>query len=162
MRHEPVMVGRLIRWVEDAKRRIRLERIATRASLALVALAIAIGLGGSLSSGRASGAAQAKGALAPNPWTVYEDAVRRKIQERLDATWAKDRVPGKGKSLTLRIRLDTEGALDIVEVEDSSDSIAVDEFAMRTVRDVAPFGPVPPQARTQADTVTIKASFALH
>jgi len=156
------MVGRLIRWVEDAKRRIRLERIATRASLALVALAIAIGLGGSLESGHARGAAQAKGALAANPWTVYADAVRQKIQERLDATWAKDRVPGKGKSLTLRIRLDTEGALDIVEVEDSSDSIAVDEFAMRTVRDVAPFGPVPPQARTQADTVTIKASFALH
>jgi TonB family protein len=156
------VLRRLRRLVEETHRQIRLERAATRALLAFLAIVVTAGVGVAMWSSYARGSASQGGALIANPWTAYADGVRQKVQERLDADYAKDHVPGQGKSLKLRIRLTAGGDLDSVEVESPSGSIAVDEFAMRTVRDVAPFGPAPVEARNKTDTVTISANFVLH
>lgn len=154
------VLRRLRRLVEETHRRIHLERAATL--LAFLAIVVIAGVGVAMWSSYASGSASPKGALIANPWTTYADRVRQRIQERMDADYAKDHVPGRGKSLKLRIRLTASGDLDSVEVERTSDSVAVDEFAMRTVRDVAPFGPAPTQIRKNAEFVTISAEFVLH
>jgi TonB family protein len=156
------ILRRLRRLVEETDRQIRLERVATRALLAFFAIVVIAGAGVAMWSSYARGSASQKGALIANPWTAYTDSVRQKVQERIDADYAKDHVPGRGKSLKLRIRLTAGGDLDSVEVERPSGSIAVDEFAMRTVRDVAPFGPAPVQVRNNTDMVTISANFVLH
>lgn len=156
------VLRRLRRLVEETHRQIRLERVATRVLLAFFAIVVIAGVGAALWSSYASGSASPKGALIANPWTLYADTVRQRIQKRMDADYAKDHVPGRGKSLKLRIRLKANGDLDSVEVERPSDSIAVDEFAMRIVRDVAPFGPAPAQIRKNAEFVTISAEFVLH
>jgi len=156
------ILRRLGRLVEDSNRQTRLERVATRLLIVFLAIVAVAGFGTAIWNSYYSPAALSRRSVGANPWIAYGDSVRQKVQQRMDAEYAKDHVPGQGKSLKLRIRLKADGDLDSVEVERTSDSIAVDEFAMRTVRESAPFGPLPIQLQKATDVVTISTTFALH
>lgn len=156
------ILRRLGRLVEDSNRQTRLERVATRLLIAFLAIVAIAGFGTAIWNSYYSTSAAAKRSLIANPLLAYADIVRQTVQSRMDAEYAKAHVPGQGKSLKLRIGLKANGDLDSVEVERTSDSIAVDEFAMRVVRESAPFGPLPVQLQKATDVVTISTDFVLH
>jgi TonB family protein len=140
----------------------RQRRVATRLLLAFLAIVAIAGFGTAIWNGYFSASAVARRSLIANPLLAYADIVRQTVQNRMDAEYAKTHVPGQGKSLKLRIGLNADGELASVEVERTSGSAAVDEFAMRVVRESAPFGPPPVQLRKKTDIVTISTNFVLH
>jgi protein TonB len=137
-------------------------RVGTALLLAFLTIVAVAGFGTAAWRTYFSASAVSKRVVTADPLVAYAGMVRRTVQDRMDAEYAKDHVPGQGKSLKLRIGLNADGGLDAVRVERTSGSVAVDEFAMRIVRECSPFGPLPVQLQKKTDIVTIATDFVLH
>ena len=94
-----------------------------------------------------------------DPRVAYVNLVREKIQEATDAAYSKELQRGQGSSLELRIELNPDGKLVSAAVTRSSGIAALDDLALRAVRDSAPFEPFPPEVRRTTNIFEINSTF---
>ena len=152
--------NRLRRFVEAGSARIDFTRPAARALLVVLALA-------------------AVAALAGGVWFAYLDSrttsvnysdlrqayvarVREKIQVAADAAVDERSRLGAATPFKLRIVVNPSGALISAHVVESSGNRAVDDLALRVVRESAPFEDFPPLMRRYTTSVEIFGTFNFH
>ena len=149
--------NRLRRLVEAGSARIDFTRPAARILLVVLALA-------------------AVATLAAGIWFAYLDSrtvrvsysdlrqayvnrVREKIQGATDAAADERSRLGDAGTLKLRVVVNPNGGLISATVVESSGNRAIDDLALRLVRESAPFEPFPPLMRRYTTSVEIFGTF---
>jgi TonB family protein len=153
----PTIAQRFRSLIEAGSRRMDFSRPAARALLAALALA-------------------AVATLAAGIWFAYLDSrtvrvsysdlrrayverAREKIQVATDAAAEERARLGSASSLKLRVVVNPNGGLMSATVVESSGNRAVDDLALRIVRESAPFEPFPPLMRRYTTSVEIYGTF---
>jgi len=148
---------KLHRLLESGSRRIDFGRPAVRAGLALAALCAVL-------------------ALAAAAWFAYLDArgvtlnvveareayvrgIRAKLQDATENARAGSAPERQVGSLRLRIVVNRQGRLVSTSVAESSGSPALDELALRIVRESAPFERFPDKVRRTTRYIEIVSTF---
>lgn len=94
-----------------------------------------------------------------DPRVAYVNIVRDRIQVATEAAFSDELRQSQENSLELRIELNPNGKLVSVEVARSSGITALDDLALRAVRDSAPFEPFPPEMRRTTNIIEINSTF---
>lgn len=111
------------------------------------------GGGGGLSLGEVGGGEQVAGVPADFHFSYYIERMLALIESR----WYKPAV-AKGTRTRVRFRIQTDGRLDAIEIEESSGHPSFDRAALRALYASNPLPPLPP-AYTQS-SLTVHLSFA--
>lgn len=90
---------------------------------------------------------------------TYVGRVREKIQVATDAAADERSRLGDASTLKLRVVVNPNGGLLQASVVESSGNRAVDDLALRIVRESAPFEPFPPLMRRYTTSVEIYGTF---
>lgn len=148
---------RLRRLVEEANHPLRLERTAIRAVLVLLALAATIALGAVawfiyLDSRSAA-------VTITDPREAYVSRVRERMQAATDAVSSEGPRQSRAGSLVLRIVLNPDGKVISARVKQSSGDPALDDLALRIVRESEPLEPFPPEVRNSTKVIEIISTF---
>jgi len=148
---------KLYRLLESGNRRIDFRKPAVRAAL------IALGLGTVAMLGTAAWIAYLDvRAVTPSLMEAreaYVRDVRAKIQDATDAARAGRVPPGLSGTLRARIIVNRQGRLVAATIMSSSGHPALDEFALRIVRESAPFERFPDKVRRTTRIVEIVSTF---
>ena len=132
-------------------------RPATRVLLALLGLAALAALG--TTAWLAFLDTRSEAVTVTDPRVAYVNIVREKIHEATEAAYSRELRRGQENSLELRIELNPDGKLVSAAVARSSGDAALDELALRVVRDSAPFEPFPAEVRRTTNIMEISSSF---
>jgi TonB family protein len=90
---------------------------------------------------------------------AYIIRVREKIQKNTEATLARLPGPTGAGSLVVQVEVGPNGALLSAKVTEPSGKPALDELALRIVRESAPFEPFPPDAKKSTSVIEINSEF---
>jgi len=148
---------RLRRLLEMGDRRMDFGRPAARIFLAVLGVAAVAALGTAVWLAFLDTRSEAF--TVTDPRVAYVNLVREKIQEATDAAYSKELQRGQGSSLELRIELNPDGKLVSAAVTRSSGIAALDDLALRAVRDSAPFEPFPLEMRRTTNILEINSTF---
>ena len=94
-----------------------------------------------------------------DPRVAYVNIVRDKIQVATEVAFSDELRQNQESSLELRIELNPDGKLVSAAVTRSSGIAALDDLALRAVRDSAPFEPFPPEVRRTTNIFEINSTF---
>ena len=149
---------RLLRVLEKNGPRAHAGQLAVRVALVLLALAVAAALG--VASWNAlMEPPRSEHADAMDPRPAYVNRVREKIQKTTEMAWSTQPRQGKPGLLRLRIEVGPEGQLLSASIIESSGIPALDELALRIVRESAPFEPFPAAVLQNTKTMEITSGF---
>ena len=94
-----------------------------------------------------------------DPRVAYVNIVRDKIQVATEVAFSDELRQNQESSLELRIELNPDGKLVSAAVTRSSGIAALDDLALRAVRDSAPFEPFPLEMRRTTNILEINSAF---
>ena len=149
--------NRLRRLVEAGSTRIDFTRPAARALLVVFALAAVATLAGGIWFAYLD--SHTTRVSYSDLRRVYVERVREKIQVATDAAAEEQRRLGDATTLKLRVVVNPNGGVVSAVVVESSGNRAVDDLALRIVRESAPFEDFPPLMRRYTTSVEIHGTF---
>jgi TonB family protein len=151
------LAHRLRRLLEAGSSRIDFSSAAARAALVVLALAavatLAAGIWFAYLDSRTVRASYS------DLRRAYVERAQEKIQVATDAATDESARLGAAAPLKLRIVVNPNGALLTATVVESSGNRAVDDLALRVVRESAPFEEFPPLMRRYTTSVEIYGAF---
>jgi TonB family protein len=155
---QPTLGQRLRRLVLDTgSQRIDFSRPAARVVLAALALAAVAALAAAFWFAYLDHRAVA--VTYTDIRQAYVGRVREKIQVATDAAADERARLGPAGSLRLRVVVSPDGGVASASIVESSGNRAVDDLALRIVRESAPFEPFPERMRRYTTRVEIYSTF---
>lgn len=150
------MMERLHRLLESADRRLGAGQRTVRAALILLAMTVTVALAAvawpivvELYSERITAGSR----------EAYLNRVSEKILRALGAAMVTRPKQDRAESLQLRIAVERDGGLISAEIVQPSGNRALDELALRIVRESAPFEAFPAEMRGGTTSVEIISTF---
>jgi TonB family protein len=153
----PTFSQRFRSLFEAGNRRMDFRHAGVRALLVLLGLAVIAMLGAA--AWPIVMELRSEYADAADPRPAYVNRVREQIQKVTETAFARLPKPAGTGSLLLRIELGPDGALLSAAVAESSRLPALDELALRIVRESAPFEPFPEVVRKTTRVMEITSAF---
>ena len=151
------VLQRLLRLLEKTDPPVHAGRRTARLALLLLALAVIAALG-TASWIRLTGP-RIELPAAADPRPAYVNRIRAKIQKATQTEWSRLSRQHKPGMLRMRIEVGAEGQLLSATIMESSGIPALDDLALRIVRESAPFEPFPAAARKDTKTMEITSGF---
>ena len=148
---------RLRRLLEMGDRQMDFGRPAARIFLAVLGVAAVAALGTAVWLAFLDTRSEA--VTVTDPRVAYVNIVRDKIQVATELAFSDELRQSQESSLELRIELNPDGKLVSAAVARSSGIAALDDLALRAVRDSAPFEPFPPEMRRTTNILEINSTF---
>jgi periplasmic protein TonB len=112
-----------------------------RRGVAMIAVVLSCALSIGTAAGQTSLPNLGRYAPLPEPWEGVVKVYLAKVQQRIAEKWQGRALEGRQPVITFEIGQD--GNVSNVSVKDSSGNMYYDRAAMRTIRDAAPFPPLP-------------------
>jgi TonB family protein len=151
------LIERLRRLVDKANDRLLAGRRTVRIALLLLGMGLIAVLGAAAWPILMELRSEHIAAADPRP--AYVSRVREKIQKATEAALAGMPARNPEGYLQLRIEVNAAGELVSAKVQQSSGDAALDQLALRIVRDASPFGQFPPDMRRSTKGVLLTSEF---